>query len=194
MGSDYTPEIDGYVNRLTSVYNNLDRNQINAAIDALLDAYDKQKNIFIFGNGGSSATASHYVCDFNKGVSIKLEKKFRFISLNDNIPTIMAISNDCGYENVFKMQLENLMNDGDYIIAISGSGNSENVIRAVEYAKQRNGKIITLTGYSGGRLLPLADYPIHANVDNMQIAEDVHSMVCHMISTILANRFGHPMC
>ena len=194
MANNYLAEAEDYLTRLKAVYDGLDRQQINAVMNALMDAYESNKTIFIFGNGGSSATASHYVCDFNKGVSICLDKKFRFICLNDNLPSIMAIANDCGFEKIFKMQLENLMQDGDYVFAISGSGNSKNVIEAVEYAKTRNGKVISLTGYSGGKLLPLSDYPIHVNVDNMQLAEDVHMMVCHMIASILARKFGHPMC
>ena len=92
------------------------------------------------------------------------------------------------------MQLENHMSEGDYIIAISGSGNSKNVIEAVEYARSHGGKIISLTGYSGGKLLPISDFPIHVNVDNMQLVEDVHMMICHLIASILARKFGHPMC
>ncbi len=194
MVNDYLPEVENYLGRLEDAYGKLDRQQINAVMNALMDAYENEKTIFIFGNGGSSATASHYVCDFNKGVSICLKKKFKFICLNDNIPSIMAIANDCGFEKIFRMQLENLMQDGDYVFAISGSGNSKNVIEAVEYAKSRNGKVISLTGYSGGKLLPLSDYPIHVKVDDMQIAEDVHMMACHMIASILARKFGHPMC
>lgn len=194
MDKDYLPDVEDYLERLKDVYDKLDRNQINKVMNALMDAYEAGKNIFIFGNGGSSATASHYVCDFNKGVSICLDKKFRFTCLNDNVPSIMAIANDCGFEKIFRMQLESHMEDGDYVFAISGSGNSKNVIEAVEYAKSRGGKVISLTGYSGGKLLPLADYPIHVNVDNMQLAEDVHMMVCHLIASILARKFGHPMC
>lgn len=194
MDNEFTSEIETYLNKLKNVYDALDREQINLAMNAILKAYDEKRTIFIFGNGGSSATASHYVCDFNKGVSINLEKKFRLICLNDNVPSLMAIANDCGFEKIFKMQLESLMNDGDYVIAISGSGNSKNVLEGVEYAKSRNGTIITLTGYSGGKLLPLADYPIHVDVENMQLAEDAHMMICHLISSIIAVRFGHPMC
>lgn len=163
-------------------------------MNVLLEAYESDSNIFIFGNGGSSATASHYVVDFNKGVSIKLDKKFRLICLNDNIPSIMAIANDCGFENVFLMQLEGRLNKGDILIAISGSGNSKNVIKAVEYAKSQGNRVLSLTGYSGGKLLELSDVPIHVNINDMQVAEDVHMMLCHMIASTLARSFGHPMC
>lgn len=192
--SEFIPKIDDYLERLKKAFDALDRKQIQDVMDTLLRAYESESTIYIFGNGGSASTASHYVCDFNKGVSIKLEKKFRFVCLNDNTATVMAIANDCGYENVFSMQLEGKLKKGDVIFAISGSGNSKNVIKAVEYAKQQGNEIISLTGYDGGKLLQLSDHPIHANINDMQIAEDVHMMLCHMISSIIAKKFGHPMC
>ena len=193
-GVDFKSKIDDYADRLKVALDALDRDQINDVMNVLLRAYEEEKTIYIFGNGGSASTASHYVCDFNKGVSIKLPKKFRFVCLNDNVATVMAIANDCGYENVFFMQLEGKLKKGDLIFAISGSGNSKNVIKAVEYAKQQGNEIISLTGYKGGKLLELSDFPIHANIDDMQIAEDVHMMLCHMMSSIIAKKFGYPMC
>ena len=191
---DYSREIEDYLTKLKDTYDSLDRRQITAVMNALVEAFKAGNNIYIFGNGGSSATASHYVCDFNKGVSIHLDKKFNFICLNDNIPIVMAIANDCGFENIFSMQLEGKLRPGDLLFAISGSGNSKNVIKAVEYGKSQGNKVISLTGYDGGKLLTLSDYPIHVNINNMQIAEDVHMMVCHMIASIIATKMGHPMC
>ncbi len=191
---DFKSKIDDYADRLKKAFDALDRDQINDVMNVLLKAYENENTIYIFGNGGSASTASHYVCDFNKGVSIKLTKKFRFVCLNDNVATVMAIANDCGYENVFSMQLEGKLKKGDIIFAISGSGNSKNVIKAVEYAKSQGNEIVSLTGYSGGKLLELSDHPIHANINDMQIAEDVHMMLCHMISSIIARNFGYPMC
>ena len=191
---DFIPRIDDYMGRLKQTFDALDRDQINNVMNVLLRVYENENTIYIFGNGGSASTASHYVCDFNKGVSIKLTKKFRFVCLNDNIATVMAIANDCGYENVFSMQLEGKLKEGDVVFAISGSGNSKNVIKAVEYAKSQGNEVISLIGYSGGKLLELSDYPIHAKINDMQIAEDVHMMLCHMMSSIIAKRFGHPMC
>ena len=98
------------------------------------------------------------------------------------------------YENVFSMQLEGKLKKGDVIFAISGSGNSKNVIKAIEYAKAQGNEIVSLTGYSGGKLLELSDHPIHVNINDMQIAEDVHMMLCHMMSSIIAKKFGYPMC
>lgn len=192
--TDFGSMIDGYLEESIKVIESLDRKQIDDVMNTLLKAYESESTIYIFGNGGSAATASHFVCDFNKGVSIELEKKFRFVCLNDNVPTVMAIANDCGYENIFKYQLEGKLKKGDIIVAISGSGNSENVVRAVEYAKSQKNEIITLTGYSGGKLLKLADHPIHVNINDMQKVEDVHMMLDHLMSKSLAEYFGHPMC
>ncbi len=191
---DFSQEVDNYLERLKKTYDAVDRNQINGVISALLQAYESGKTIYIFGNGGSSATASHYVCDFNKGVSIHLDKKFKFVCLNDNVPIVMAIANDCGFENIFSMQLEEKLEEGDLLFAISGSGNSKNVLKAVEYGRSKGNKVISLTGYDGGKLLPLSDYPIHVNINDMQIAEDVHMMLCHLISSTIARMMGHPMC
>lgn len=191
---DFTSKIDDYENRLKSTFDALDKDQINDVMNVLLKAYENESTVYIFGNGGSASTASHYVCDFNKGVSIGLEKKFRFVCLNDNTATVMAIANDCGYENIFSIQLEGKLKEGDVIFAISGSGNSKNVIKAVEYAKGQGNEVISLTGYDGGKLLQLSDHPIHVNINDMQIAEDVHMMLCHLMSSIVAKHFGHPMC
>ena len=136
------------------------------------------------GNGGSSATASHYQNDFNKGISEYVETKFRFVCLNDNVATLMAIANDIGFEEVFRFQLKNRLEEGDIIIAISGSGNSQNVLNAVEYAKQQGNQVIGLTGYRGGRLRELADVSLHADVMSMQVTEDIHMIFDHLIMSI----------
>ena len=192
--SEYVSEIDGYLKKLKKTIDTIDNKQINDVLRVLLKTYENENTIYIFGNGGSASTASHYVCDFNKGVSIKLEKKFRFVCLNDNTATVMAIANDCGYENIFSVQLEGKLKKGDIIFAISGSGNSKNVIKAVKYAKEQGNEIVSLTGYDGGELLKLTDHPIHVNINDMQITEDIHMMLCHMMSSIIARKYGHPMC
>lgn len=187
-------DVNDYLVRLADTVEKIDKDSIRKVIDVLLETREKGGRIFIFGNGGSAATASHYVCDFNKGVSIDLDKKFDFVCLSDNTATMMAIANDIGYDFVFSKQLEGRLKKGDVIIAISGSGNSKNVIKAVEYAKENGNKIISLTGYNGGKLLQLADYSIHANINDMQIAEDVHMIMCHLMASTIAKELGHPMC
>ena len=134
------------------VLKKLDIDAINAAMNLIMEAYTAKKKIYIFGNGGSSATASHYQNDFNKGLSEYVDHKFNFTCLNDNVATLMAIANDIGFEEVFRFQLRNKLEPGDIVIAISGSGNSQNVILAVEYAKEQGNQVIGMTGYNGGTI------------------------------------------
>lgn len=192
--SGFVPRIDDYLGRLNATIKTLDKKQIDAVIRALLKVYDCEGTVYIFGNGGSAATASHCVCDFNKGISEKQEKKFHFVCLSDNTATMMAIANDNGYDLIFRQQLEGKLGKDDLVFAISGSGNSKNVISAVEYAKSIGTKVISMTGYDGGKLLKMSDYPIHANINDMQIAEDVHMIMCHLLASTIAKHLGHPMC
>lgn len=165
----------------------LDFNEIEIAVRAIKDAYEREATIYTFGNGGSAATASHFVCDFNKGICEKLDKKFNLVCLNDNTPIVMAIANDISYEDVFSFQLVNKLKPTDLILAVSGSGNSMNVIKAVEYAKSIGCKVVGMTGYSGGRLDQLADYHMHVPVEDMQITEDVHMSFDHMMYRVLTD-------
>ena len=144
--------IKAYFKREQEVINNLDFEAITDAVYAIKEAYEREATIYVFGNGGSAATASHFVCDFNKGICEKLDKKFNLICLSDNTPIVTAIANDISYDDVFYFQLKNKLKPDDLILAISGSGNSKNVIKAVEYAKDVGTKIVGLTGYSGGKL------------------------------------------
>ena len=139
---DFSKQIQNYIELEISILNKLDQKEINKAMNLLEETREIGSNVYVFGNGGSAATALHMENDFNKGVSEKLEKKYHFQCINANIATIMAIANDNGYERVFEQQLENKLTEDDVIIAISGSGNSENVIRAVQYAKTKGCKII----------------------------------------------------
>jgi len=181
---DFKKDIQAYYEKEEKIIKSLNVDELNEAMNALLEAYNKEATIYVFGNGGSSATASHMMVDFNKGACSKVEKRFRFVCLNDNIPTLMAIGNDIGFENVFYYQLENKLTKNDVILAISGSGNSHNIIKAVEYAKQQGVKIIGMTGYDGGKLDKLSDYHLHAPIDDMQITEDIHMSFDHMMMQI----------
>lgn len=181
---DYKNQIQDYIALEMETLKKLDVDAINAAINLIMEAYSNKKRIYIFGNGGSSATASHFQNDFNKGISEYVETKFHFTCLNDNIATVMAIANDIGFEEVFRFQLTNQLEKGDLVIAISGSGNSPNVIHAVEYAKEQGNKIIGLTGYEGGRLRKLSDISLHADVMSMQVTEDIHMIFDHLMMSI----------
>ena len=114
--------------------------------------------------------------------------KFRFQCLNDNVPIIMAVANDIGFEEIFRFQLRGIIESGDIVIAISGSGNSENVLKAVEYAKECGNKIIGLTGYNGGRLKELSDISLHVPVNSMQVTEDIHMVFDHLMMSVLYRR------
>ena len=191
---DFSKQIQKYIELEISILNKLDQKEINRAMNLLEETREIGSNVYVFGNGGSAATALHMENDFNKGVSEKLEKKYRFQCINANIATIMAIANDNGYERVFEQQLETKLTEDDVIIAISGSGNSENVIRAVQYAKTKGCKIIGMTGYSGGRLKKLSDISLHVPLDNMQVTEDIHIIFNHMMMYILCGELsGNPV-
>ena len=181
---DYRAEISTYLKHEINTIQKLDVEQINRALNLLLEAFENGNTVYIFGNGGSSATASHYQNDFNKGVSEHTEKKFNFQCLNDNVATVMAVANDIGFAEVFRFQLRGHLKAGDIVMAISGSGNSRNVINAVEYAREQGCKVIGLTGFDGGKLKGLSDVSLHAPVTSMQITEDIHMIFDHLMMSV----------
>ncbi|HEY1336324.1 MAG TPA: SIS domain-containing protein [Bryobacteraceae bacterium] len=160
----------------------VDIDKVNRAIDAFVRARDEDRQIFVCGNGGSASTASHFVCDMVKGASYKRGSRFRILALTDSLPTITAYSNDVDYEAIFVEQLKNFARPGDLFMAISGSGNSPNVIRAMEYARDAGCRTIALTGRDGGRLAPLAELNIQVSHPHMGHIEDSHMIVLHMIA------------
>ena len=181
---DFKKEIGTYLEHEIETLRALDVDAIDAALNLLLKAFENGNTIYIFGNGGSSATASHFQNDFNKGVSEHTEKKFNFLCLNDNVATMMAVANDIGFEEVFRFQLRGHLKPGDLVVAISGSGNSANVINTVEYAKECGNQIIGLTGFGGGKLRELSDVSLHVPVNSMQITEDVHMVFDHLMMSV----------
>jgi D-sedoheptulose 7-phosphate isomerase len=170
-----------YLNGLNGLLDGFDTEAFDRIVNSILDAYSDEQAIFIMGNGGSASTASHFACDINKGCCLDLDKKFKVICLNDNIPTLLAYANDLDYASVFVEPLINFFRAGDLVIGISGSGNSENVLRAIRYANKNGGKTVGLTGYSGGKLGQLVDIAYVAASDDMQKIEDVHMIIVHMI-------------
>lgn len=181
---NYTADIQNYISLELEILQKLDIECINQALNLLDETRKKKGRIYICGNGGSAATASHMQNDFNKGVSEYIDIPFRFHCLNDNMSTLMAIANDIGYAEVFRFQLRGNLEPGDILVAISGSGNSENVLNAAEYAKAQGNKVLGLTGYSGGKLRALADISLHVPVMSMQITEDVHMIFDHLMMSI----------
>lgn len=184
---DYREAIRAYIEEERRAVDALDVESIDRAINALVDASERGATVFTLGNGGSSATASHFVCDFAKGVKVGAGLPFRMVCLTDNTPTVTAVSNDIDYADAFRFQLEGVVRPGDLLIAISGSGNSENIVRAAEYARSQGAEVMGLTGYSGGRLRELSDYSLHVPADNMQIAEDLHMMFDHLMMYVLCH-------
>lgn len=181
---DFKKEIGTYLEHEIETLRALDVEAIDEALNLLLEAFEGGNTVYIFGNGGSSSTASHFQNDFNKGVSEHTGKKFNFLCLNDNVATVMAVANDIGFEEVFRFQLRGHLKPGDLVVAISGSGKSENVLNAVEYARECGNKVIGLTGFDGGRLRELSDISLHVPVNSMQITEDIHMVFDHLMMSI----------
>lgn len=190
MKTDYRTGITAYLDKLKQTIDQIPVDELNILMNVLEEARVTNRTIFVMGNGGSSATASHYVCDFNKGVSSGHEKKYKWICLNDNVPSLMAYANDLSFEEIFVEQLKNFFREGDIVIGISGSGNSRNVLKAIEYARIKGGITVGLTGFKGGQLREMVDYSVHIPVEDMQIAEDLHMVLDHCMMKILGCKDG----
>jgi len=184
---DYTPAIKKYIELEREVLSMLDVSAINTVMNELDEARKRNSTVYIMGNGGSASTASHIVNDFGKGISEYLEQKFRFICLNDNIATVMAIANDISYDAIFEFQLRGKIAKDDIVIVISGSGNSPNILKAIELAKSAGAKTIGFTGYDGGKLKKMVDLSLHVPVMSMQITEDLHMMFDHLMMAVFYN-------
>ena len=173
--------IRGYLAELDATLRALPHGQVADIIDAISDARDRDAQIFVVGNGGSAATASHFAVDLGKGASLGAERRFRVLSLTDNVPWITALGNDLSYADVFVEQLKNYARPGDLLLAFSGSGNSENVLRAVRYANSIGCRTIGLAGFAGGRLREEAQECVVVSSDNMGRIEDGHFVIQHLI-------------
>lgn len=147
-------------------------------------ARDTGKKIFFMGNGGSGSTASHFACDLAKGTISTKYPRFKAISLTDNIPVILAWANDDSYEVIFVEQLKNLFEPEDVVVGISGSGNSPNVLRAIEYANKNGGITIGLSGFDGGKLKDIVQVSIVVPAYNMQQIEDMHLLIEHILTSL----------
>jgi D-sedoheptulose 7-phosphate isomerase len=172
----------------------IDLEKIGQVIEALARARDEGRRIFVCGNGGSASTASHFVCDLVKGASYQRDKRFKIMALTDSLPTLTAYSNDVGYDCVFVEQLKNFAEPGDVVLAISGSGNSPNVLRALEYGNERGCFTIALSGRNGGKMGPLAKLHVCAAHPHMGRIEDAHMIAAHMISYYFMEAEGAAAC
>ena len=171
----------GYLAELDATLRALPQGQVADLIDAIRDVRERDGQIFVVGNGGSAATASHFAVDLGKGASLGAERRFRVLSLTDNVPWITALGNDLSYEDVFVEQLRNYARAGDLLLAFSGSGNSENVLRAVRYANAIGCRTIGLAGYAGGRLREEAQECLVVRADHMGRIEDGHFVIQHLV-------------
>lgn len=171
----------GYTKKLGELLSRLDFAAIDAGVDLIEKVWRDGKQIIALGNGGSSLTALHFINDWNKSVFLSSGIPFRGRTLVDNIGLVMSYANDVSFEDVFAEQLKNILQPGDLVLALSGSGNSENVIRAVKYANDHGAITLGLCGYRGGKLKETAQHVIWVDADDMQLSEDVHFFFGHIV-------------
>jgi len=173
--------VEMYLQRLHTAVDQLPTDRLAKLGEMLYRAYQNEKQVFTLGNGGSASTASHMAADIAKNTIAPHMRRFRVLSLNDNTALLTALANDLGYENVFKEQLQNLIRPGDLLIAISGSGDSPNVVNALRYAREQCAEIVGLLGFDGGEAASLADVAIVVPSKHYGIVEDVHLIINHII-------------
>lgn len=177
--------IERYLTELVEMIRGLPRKDIRRVVQAVREVREQNRQLFLLGNGGSAATASHMACDLAKTSLMPEFKRIRAIALTDNVPLITAWGNDVSYEEVFAQQLANLVQPGDLVIAISGSGNSPSVLRAVETAKEMGARTVGFTGHPGGKLRGLVDISVVAPSRRIEQAEDAHLILDHLVSVAL---------
>jgi D-sedoheptulose 7-phosphate isomerase len=183
-------DFNNYKKTLNNSLDSLNYSEIERFLDMLIDAYQNDKFIFVIGNGGSAANASHLAQDLAKGTrhSNEQKKRLRALSLTDNLPFITAQGNDVGFDTIFVQQLRTYANKGDYVIAISGSGNSPNIIQAIDWANNNGLTTIGITGFDGGKLKKLAHHSVNVELNDMCTSESVHSIIFHYVILELRER------
>jgi D-sedoheptulose 7-phosphate isomerase len=184
-------DIAAYLATVSKATDEVDKGVLAKVMDRLETAYQEGQTVYIIGNGGSAANASHFAEDLAKGaLQDDWEKRFRVHSLTDNTPFITAVGNDLGYDRIFKFQIRQFAETGDILVAISGSGNSPNIIEAVEWAREHGVDIIGFTGFDGGKLAPMSDISVHVPLMDMCQTEAVHSVLMHLIVDLLRDRLA----
>jgi D-sedoheptulose 7-phosphate isomerase len=181
-------ELETYWHELACAMQAMPFDTLTSAAELLLDCYHRGNTVFILGNGGSAATASHFACDLAKGTRAPGLPAFRVIPLSDNVPLLTAWANDTSYDRVFAEQLSTLVRPLDVVIAISASGNSPNVLQAAKVAQQSGAILIALTGHGGGQLSLLANLTIRVPAQSIEQAEDAHLIIAHSICVVLRRR------
>ena len=173
--------INRYLQQQKAALDSIPHDAVAKLIDRLRVALAEDRQIFVFGNGGSAANASHFITDLGKGASDKIGKRFRCLSINDNVSWLTALGNDYAYEDTFVRQLENYARPGDFVLVMSVSGNSPNVVKAVQWAKDHGVHTAALVGGKRGKLAEIADEPIVIDTPHYGRAEDAHMAICHML-------------
>jgi D-sedoheptulose 7-phosphate isomerase len=180
-----------YFEELQRVVAGISHHSIDQMADALVRAYEVGRVVYTFGNGGSASLASHLACDLGKGTAYcNGGKRFRVLALTDNLPTLTAWANDSSYEDVFSEQLRNFVQPQDVAFAISGSGNSKNVLNALHVARQAGATTLGISGFQGGQMKSLCDICMIVSSDNLQIIEDIHLATAHSIFRIVYSRMS----
>lgn len=172
---------EDYKHRVMDAISKIPTESVSRLADAVLDAWERKRQVFLIGNGGSAGNAIHLANDFLYGVCKQLGSGIRVHALTANSSILTCLANDEGYENIFSHQLQVHANPGDILIALSGSGNSPNILRALEIAAKLEIESYAVLGFNGGKAKFLAKYPIHCEVDDMQISEDIQLIIGHMI-------------
>jgi D-sedoheptulose 7-phosphate isomerase len=184
------PGSELYLQKVSDVLKRLPFTQINQVTDVLWHAYQDNRAVYFFGNGGSAALASHCACDFGKGTVVNGNRRFRVLALTDNVPLMTAWANDARYEDIFSEQLRSFLQRDDVVFAVSGSGNSPNVLNGLQAAREIGAFAVGLTGFQGGKMHSLCDLCVVVPSENMQVIEDVHLSVTHSIFTSFRERLG----
>lgn len=182
--NDYFKE---YIKIKDTLLNQIDKKSLDKIINIILDTNKKKRNLFSCGNGGSAATAEHLSCDFSKGSNTNTNLNIKVFSLNSNNSLITAIANDISYDDIFSYQLERFGKANDVLLAFSVSGTSKNIIKCAKIAKRKKIKIISFTGFDGGKLKKLSNYNINFFSNNFGIVEDCHLTLVHFISQYIRN-------
>ena len=186
--------INRYLQEIRETINEMPAEKINEVVDIIFEAYRQNKCLFIFGNGGSAATASHVACDMAKGTAMPDRRRFKVLCLSDNVPLITAWANDTDYRNTFGEQLRNFVEPGDVALGLSFSGMSPNVINAFKTANEMGATSILFSGRSGGEARKVARVHILVPSDHMQQIEDIHAMLCHIIFVSFKERMAQVSC
>jgi D-sedoheptulose 7-phosphate isomerase len=185
-------KFDAYLSYLMNSVRDIKLEEIELVISNIFDSYLNSKMVFVIGNGGSAANASHFAQDLAKGTMVSPDsiKRIKALSLTDNLAYISALGNDEGFENIFEQQLKTFASEGDILIAISGSGNSPNIIKAVEWGNNNGLLTIGITGFDGGLLHKINKLSLHVPLDDMCTVESIHSIVLHYIVIELKKKIG----